>query len=201
MEKAALLVVDVQNDFCPGGALAVPVGDMVIAPLNRAIRHVVAAGLPVLASRDWHPPKSRHFREFGGSWPAHCIQGTTGAAFHPALRLPEGTLVLSKGLDPQKDGYSVFEGVTDDGRTLEQIVEKLGVRRLYLGGLATDYCVLATARDARRFRLEVAVLFDAVAGVNLLEGDVVRAFNEMEAEGVALITVEELLEKIEGVKR
>lgn len=196
-EKAALLIVDVQNDFCLGGALAVPGGDLVIEPLTRAAQRFAALGLPVLASRDWHPAESRHFKGFGGSWQVHCVQETKGAAFHPDLHLPEGTLVVSKGMDPQEDGYSAFEGIASDGRTLKQIVDELGVQRLYLGGLATDYCVLGTARDARRHGLEVAVLFDAVAGVNLLEGDVVRAFNEMEADGVGLITVEELLEKIE----
>jgi len=195
-EKSALLIVDVQNDFCPGGALQIPRGDRVIEPLNRVAACFAAAGWPVLASRDWHPRVTRHFRDSGGSWPPHCLQGSAGAAFHPALRLPEGTLVLSKGTDPELEGYSAFEGITDDNRTLAQIVDELGVQRLYLGGLATDYCILFTAREARSRGLEVAVMVDAVAGVDLQPGDVDRALAEMEAEGVGLITVEELLEKI-----
>src|SRR5690349_17714566 len=104
MDKdAALLIVDVQNDFCPNGALAVPGGDRVVEPLNRAAERFAAAGLPVLASRDWHPPVTRHFREYGGSWPPHCVQGSPGAAFHSGLRLPAGTVVLSKGADPEQD--------------------------------------------------------------------------------------------------
>ncbi|MBT1070210.1 isochorismatase family protein [Pelotalea chapellei] len=197
-EKSALLIIDVQNDFCPGGALAVPLGDLVIEPLNRVAQQFADAGLPVLASRDWHPPTTRHFREFGGSWPAHCVQGSKGADFPSALLLPEGTMILSKGTTPELDGYSAFEGVTDDGMTLAQIVKELRVQRIYLGGLATDYCVLSTARDALRHGLEVAVLFDAVAGVDVQAGDSARAIEKMEAEGVGLITVEELLEKLNG---
>ncbi|MGB9080392.1 MAG: isochorismatase family protein [Desulfuromonadaceae bacterium] len=191
-EKAALLIVDVQNDFCPGGALQIVDGDRVIGPINRAVEQFVAARLPVLASRDWHPPVTRHFREYGGIWPVHCVQGTEGAAFHPALRLPEGTVVLSKGLDSELAGYSAFEGVTEDGRPLGKLLSELGVRSLYICGLATDYCVLCTTREALRSGLEVTVLTDAVAGVDLLPGDSAAALETMEKAGARLTTVDAL---------
>jgi len=191
-EKAALLIVDVQNDFCPGGALQITDGDRVVEPINRAAQLFAAAGLPVLASRDWHPPDTRHFRAFGGVWPVHCVQGTSGAAFHPALRLPEGTVVLSKGIDPELDGYSAFEGVTVDGRMLADLLRELQVRKLYISGLATDYCVLCTTREALRSGFEVTVLTDAVAGVDLIAGASADAIEDMEKAGARLATVEGL---------
>jgi len=191
-EKAALLVVDLQNDFCSGGALSVPNGEQVIEPVNRAAARFAALGLPVLASRDWHPPLTRHFRQYGGLWPIHCVQGSAGAAFHPGLRLPAGALLFSKGIDPEKDGYSAFEGVTGDGRPLESVLTDLGIEHLYLAGLATDYCVLATAMEAVRHGLVVTVLTDAVAGVDLVPGDSARALQEMASAGVRLAFVDSL---------
>jgi nicotinamidase/pyrazinamidase len=188
-KKAALLIVDVQNDFCPGGALQIPNGDRVVDPINRAAELFASRGLPVLASRDWHAPVTRHFREYGGVWPVHCVQWTQGADFHPALRLPRGTLVLSKGTDPGLDGYSAFEGVREDGEPLRAVLDHLGVRHLYIGGLATDYCVLFTAREALRSGFAVTVLTDAVAGVDVLHGDSDRALAEMSHAGVRLATV------------
>lgn len=191
-EKAALLIVDVQNDFCPGGALQVPDGDRVIEPVNRAIEMFVAAGLPILASRDWHPPITRHFREFGGVWPAHCIQGTEGAAFHPALRLPQEALLLTKGINPELDGYSAFEGVTGDSRLLAQLLSELEVRELVICGLATEYCVLCTTHEALRNGFKVTVLTDAVAGVDINVGASDCAVEDMKNAGAQLATVEEL---------
>jgi nicotinamidase/pyrazinamidase len=190
--KAALLIVDVQNDFCPGGALQIPDGDRVIEPINRAITHFIAVGLPVLASRDWHPPDTRHFRDFGGVWPVHCVQGTDGAAFHPALRLPEGTVVLSKGINPDMDGYSAFEGTTDNGRTLMELLSKMEVRKLYISGLATDYCVLCTTLEALRNGIKVTVLTDAVAGVDIVPGESESAIEDMVKAGAQLATVDGL---------
>jgi nicotinamidase/pyrazinamidase len=191
-EKAALLIVDIQNDFCPGGALQIVDGDRVIAPVNRAAQRFAAARLPVLASRDWHPPVTKHFRDYGGIWPVHCVQGTGGAAFHPALCLPEGTVVLSKGIDPELAGYSAFEGITDDGRSLAELLSELEVRRLYICGLATDYCVLCTTREALRGGFEVTVLTDAVAGVDLIPGESTNALEDMKIAGARLTTVEGL---------
>lgn len=199
-EKAALLIVDVQNDFCPGGALQISDGDRVVEPINRAAQLFAAAGLPVLASRDWHPPTTRHFRDFGGVWPVHCVQGTEGAAFHPDLHLPEGIVVLSKGINPELDGYSAFEGVTDDGRMLAELLLELQVRKLYISGLATDYCVLCTTREALRLGFQVTVLTDAVAGVDITPGESAGAIEDMVRAGAHLSTVEEL-QAVVGLKR
>jgi nicotinamidase/pyrazinamidase len=195
MDKdAALLIVDVQNDFCPGGALAVPEGDRVVEPLNRAAECFASAGLPVLASRDWHPPVTKHFRQFGGSWPVHCIQGSEGAAFHPNLRLPRGTVQLFKGIDPGCDSYSAFEAVTDGDIPLAALLVSLGVRHLYIGGLATDYCVNFTTRDALRSGIAVTVLTDAVAGVEVTPGDSALAMEEMKQAGACFCTVDDLIQ-------
>ncbi|MBE0504190.1 MAG: isochorismatase family protein [Desulfuromonadales bacterium] len=196
-EKAALLIVDVQNDFCPGGALQIRDGDKVIAPINRAAQLFRAASLPVIASRDWHPPQTHHFREFGGDWPVHCVAGTAGAEFHADLQLPEGTVILSKGVDPTLDGYSAFEAVSTDGRQLSELLTELGVQRLYIGGLATDYCVLTTALDARQRGLAVTVLTDAIAAVELFPGDTTAALAKMTGAGAQFAAVAELPDKLQ----
>lgn len=190
--KAALLIVDVQNDFCPGGALQIQNGNMVIEPINRAVKYFSAAGLPILASRDWHPPETRHFRPFGGVWPVHCVQGTEGAAFHPGLSLPDETVVLSKGINPEQDGYSAFEAITGDGRMLAELLQELGVRKLYISGLATDYCVLCTTVEALRTGFEVTVLTDAVAGVDIIAGESAGALEDMARAGAHMALVEDL---------
>lgn len=195
---SALLIVDVQNDFCPGGALAVAGGDRVVGPLNRLAEQCAAQGIAVLASRDWHPLRTRHFREYGGAWPPHCVQDTAVAAFHPGLRLPAGGVVLSKGIDPEEDSYSAFDAVTDDGRPLAALLKELGVHRLLIGGLATDYCVRASVLDALKAGLAVIVLTDAVAGVDLVPGDSERAMAEMAGAGARFCRVEALLQGQEG---
>ncbi len=193
-EDAALLIVDMQNDFCPGGALPVPDGNRVVEPINRAIKLFSAAGLPVLASRDWHPPDTKHFRDFGGPWPAHCIQGSRGADFHHDLQLTEEAVLISKGLNLELAGYSAFEGLTTDGRTLEELLQESGIKKLYICGLATDYCVLCTTREALRKGYKVTVLTDSVAGVDIVPGESICALEEMEKAGARLATVEELQE-------
>ncbi len=194
--ETALLIVDVQNDFCPGGALAVNEGDQVIPPLNEAATAVAQRGGLVLASRDWHPRQTKHFAEFGGKWPVHCVQGTEGAAFHPNLRLPEGTIIISKGTGTEDDGYSAFEGHTDTGETLDAVLREHGVKRLLVGGLATDYCVRASALDALKHGYEVIVLTDAIRGVDLQSGDSERALQEMQAAGARLMTTAEALQTV-----
>ncbi|MEE4134453.1 MAG: bifunctional nicotinamidase/pyrazinamidase [Desulforhopalus sp.] len=190
--KRALLLVDVQNDFCPGGTLPVPEGDRVIDPLNRAIARSLAAGWPIFASRDWHPPHTSHFVGQGGTWPAHCVQQTSGADFHPGLRLPESVVVVSKGSDPQADGYSAFEAVSEGGKTLAELLAAAGVEDLLVGGLATDYCVRATVLDALRLGFSVALLEDGVAGVEIKPGDSQRAVEEMRQGGTAVLRVDDL---------
>jgi nicotinamidase/pyrazinamidase len=186
---AALLLVDVQNDFCPGGALAVPEGDRVIPVLNRAIERFEAEGRPVYASRDWHPADTTHFSEFGGRWPPHCVAASAGAQFHPQLRLPADAIVISKGQDRGDDGYSAFEGTTDRGRTLVDDLRARGISELYVGGLATDFCVRATVLDARKAGFPVTVLTDGIAGI--AREDAARALNEMRAAGASMASIEE----------
>ena len=183
----AFLVVDVQNDFCPGGALGVPDGDRIVPRVNRTIDLFVRRGLPVLATRDWHPSVTKHFKEFGGAWPPHCIQGTKGARFHPDLRLPRDALILSKGMDPEQDSYSGFQAYNGEGRDLESVIRDMGVDEIYVCGLATDYCVRATALDATRRGIRVRVLGDVVKGVDLKPGDSDAAIQEMRAAGVPFV--------------
>lgn len=185
----ALLIVDVQNDFCPGGSLAVPGGDRVVPVLNRYVAAFAARGLPVYASRDWHPASTRHFESGGGPWPAHCVAGTEGAAFHPDLALPPDATVVSKGADPVDDGYSAFEAEGGDGRPLAEALEERGVRRLFVGGLATDYCVRASVLDAARRGLQPVLLLDAIAGIDVKAGDQAAALDEMIRAGATTATL------------
>lgn len=188
----ALVVVDLQNDFCPGGALGVKEGDKVVTVINAYIEKFTAAGLPVIATRDCHPPKTSHFKEFGGLWPVHCVEGTRGAEFHPALVLPDGTVIITKGDRPDEDAYSCFQGRDPAGRTFAEILRGEGVFHIYLGGLATDYCVKDTALDAAREGFKVTLLADAVAGVDLRPGDSEKALEEIIESGADTITVDEL---------
>ena len=195
--RAALLIVDVQNDFCPGGALAVAGGDVVVAPLTSLAKAFRAKGLPVFASRDWHPADSGHFRAGGGAWPVHCVAGSPGAAFHPGLDLPPGTAVLSKGTARDEQGYSVFdEGRTAAGTTLAEELRRAGVTRLFVGGLATDYCVRGAVIGGLGEGFEVTVLTDAIAAVDVQPGDGARALEEMSQAGAQFATTEEVEEAV-----
>jgi nicotinamidase/pyrazinamidase len=184
----ALVLVDLQNDFLPGGTLGVPTGDAVIPTLNRCIAEFQRQGLPIFATRDWHPPNHCSFRPQGGPWPPHCVAGTWGAEFAAQLFLPSGARVISKATAAQTEAYSAFQGTN-----LAAQLKDLGCTRVLLGGLATDYCVKATALDAREAGLDVTVLEDAVRAVNLQPGDGQRALKEMTDRGVQLSSVERLL--------
>ncbi|HEO64223.1 MAG TPA: bifunctional nicotinamidase/pyrazinamidase [Candidatus Omnitrophica bacterium] len=190
--KSALLIIDVQNDFCPGGALAVKDGDGVVEILNRYIDLFRKKGLLILASRDWHPAESRHFKQFGGAWPIHCVQNTEGAQFHPKLDLPENTRVISSGLKIDEDGYSAFDGVDEESISLAEVLKKLSIQELYIGGIATDYCVKETVLDGLKLGFKVNLLSDAVRGVNLKPGDSQRALDEMRSKGAKIITFQDL---------
>lgn len=179
--KQALIVVDVQNDFCPGGTLAVPHGDEVIAPLNKLIDQFLERGDPVYKSRDWHPPTTRHFTAYGGTWPVHCVQNTEGAQFHPALRDDPRIKVISKGLS-NADGYSAFEETN-----LGSQLNNAGVEEVVVGGLATDYCVKNTVLDALKQGYRVKAIEDAMRPVELKPGDGERAIEEMRAAGAEII--------------
>jgi nicotinamidase/pyrazinamidase len=182
-ERDALLIVDVQNDFCPTGALGVPGGDEVVPVLNGYAERFAAARATVIATRDWHPEKTMHFEAYGGVWPVHCVQETPGAAFHPGLVLPPGTEVFSKGADPETDSYSAFQSEGDDGTPFAAVLAERGVARLFVGGLATDYCVRESALDALRAGFEVVILEDAVRAVDLKPGDGERALDAIAAAG------------------
>jgi nicotinamidase/pyrazinamidase len=182
-ERAVILIVDMQIDFCPGGSLAVAEGDTIIPLINRYIELFRTGGVPVIASRDWHPPVSDHFSQYGGLWPPHCIQGSAGAGFPPALRLPDDVTVVSKGSDPHRDDYSAMQATLASGLSLTEQLKKTGLTHLYLCGLATDYCVKWSALDALQEGFEVTVLMDAVKGVELSPGDSLRALEEIVGAG------------------
>jgi nicotinamidase/pyrazinamidase len=190
--RSALLLVDVQNDFCPGGALAVPGGDRVVGALNRYIKAAIAQGTPIYASRDWHPPITTHFISQGGEWPIHCVRETKGAEFHPTLELPPQATIITKGDSPDKPGYSAFEGHTADATSLLTDLRKRHVDHLYVGGLATDYCVKHSVLDALKEDLQVTVLEDAIAGVDVQPGDSAAAIAEMRRAGARVETPERL---------
>ena len=177
--RSALLIVDVQNDFCTGGALAVPGSERVVAALNHYIDDAVARGIPVYASRDWHPAVTKHFAQYGGPWPVHCVQDTSGAQFRDDLRLPPSAVVITKGDDAEDHGYSALEGHTPDGTPFLAALQQAGITHLYVGGLATDYCVKHSVLDARAAGLAVTVLEDAVSGVDLAPGDSAQAIAQM----------------------
>ena len=190
---SALIIVDMQNDFCPGKALAVSDDDAIVPVINRYIGLFRERGLPVMASRDWHPRKTGHFKEFGGIWPAHCVKGSFGARFRAGLLLPTGTRVFSKGTDPDRDDYSALKGQNDSGRTMAVYLKEEGIKNLFVCGLATDYCVLESVLEGMRLGFTVMVLADAVSGVDVEAGDSVRAIAEMVSSGALLFTFDDLL--------
>jgi len=194
----ALLVVDVQNDFCPGGSLAVTNGDKVIEPINRMLDFAVENDWAMFFSRDWHPRETAHFAEFGGQWPVHCVQNTPGAQFHPKLNYvhqPNSyhrVWIVSKGTGVNENAYSAFEGHFYD-RTLERLLRQLDVEELYVCGLATDYCVKATVLDALNLGFKATLLLDACQAVNLNMSDGDKAIDEMSIAGAALANTDDVL--------
>ena len=183
----ALLIIDMQRDFLPGGALGVPQGDEVLAPVNRLLRLFSKQGLPVYASRDWHPENHCSFAARGGPWPPHCVAGTPGAAFPNQLDLPAGAIVVSKADTADLDAYSAFNGTH-----LAAQLRDRGVRRVVVCGLATDYCVLNTAIDARENGFEVLVVPEAMRAVDVAPGDGERALARMTGLGAEPLTLDEL---------
>ena len=184
MTQKALVVVDVQNDFCPGGSLAVADGDLVVGPLNRLIAFAAENGWEIYFSRDWHPAETKHFEK----WPVHCVQNTRGAEFHPDLQLPKNPQdfqVISKGMG-EADDYSAFDGGM-----------RPGAEHLYVGGLATDYCVLWTVDRALELGYRVTLLQDACRAVDLKPGDGERALAQMRQNGARIATTEEVLHELE----
>jgi len=185
----ALLIVDVQNDFCPQGALPVPKGDKVVPVINCYLKIFQRNKYLIFASRDWHPRKTAHFKEFGGSWPVHCVQKTKGARFHPRLKLPRTAIILSKGCKRDQDGYSAFTGADPNGKLFKEILELHGIEELYVAGLATDYCVKSSVLDALKAGFKVKLLTDAVNGVNIKPDDSKKAVRQMIRAGAKRLTL------------
>jgi nicotinamidase/pyrazinamidase len=188
MAMDALIIVDVQNDFCPDGALAVSEGNAIVSTLNLYAKRFAERGAPVYASRDWHPPVTRHFRDYGGVWPVHCVQGTAGAELHADLQLPADATVVDKGQDPAEDAYSAFQARTPSGISLEDDLRRRGVGHVFVGGLATDYCVKSTVLDALARGFNATFLVDASRGVNLKPHDSEDAIAEMVRAGADVAT-------------
>lgn len=181
-KRRALIIVDVQNDFCPGGALAVARGDEVVEPLNRLAEEFLKRGDLVIKSRDWHPPQTKHFAAYGGTWPVHCVRGTHGAEFHPKLIDDPRIAVISKD-KMDVDEYSAF-----DKTGLAALLREGGVEEVWVGGLATDYCVKHTVLDALREGFKVKAIADAMRPVELKPGDGERAIEEMQHAGAQILT-------------
>ncbi|ASJ00618.1 nicotinamidase [Thermococcus gorgonarius] len=183
MSQEALIVVDMQRDFMPGGALPVPEGDKIIPKVNECIKKFQKRGALIVATRDWHPENHISFKERGGPWPKHCVQNTPGAEF--VVEIPENAVVISKATEPDKEAYSGFEGTE-----LDEILRKNGVERVYVCGVATEYCVKATAMDALKLGYETYVIVDAIKGIDP-EGEK-RALEELQKAGAKLIECENL---------
>jgi nicotinamidase/pyrazinamidase len=186
-EKDALVIVDVQKDFCPRGALPVPEGGQVVPVLNEYMKRFRRAGAQIYITRDWHPSNHLSFTAYGGMWPPHCVQGSKGAEFHPDLTLPEEAKIISKATDPSKESYSGF-----DGTELEEELERKGVKRIFVGGLATDYCVKNTVLDALKLGYETILLLNAIRGMNIKPNDSEKAIEEMAKKGAKKATLSDL---------
>ncbi|MCC7369352.1 MAG: bifunctional nicotinamidase/pyrazinamidase [Chloroflexi bacterium] len=184
---SALVIIDVQNDFCPGGSLPVADGDKVVPVINAYAEAFAKAGCLVVADRDWHPSDTSHFATNGGAWPVHCVQDTPGAAYHPDLKLPAGAVHIRKGMRNDEDAYSGFEGRDGDGTLLASILEQHGVKTIYVGGLATDYCVRATVLDGLKAGFQVKLIQDGCRAVNIQPTDGEAAIREMAEAGAALV--------------
>ncbi len=183
----ALIIVDAQNDFLPGGALAVPQSDEILPILNHYIAAFEKRQLPIYMTRDWHPPDHCSFKEYGGPWPTHCVAGTDGAAFSAELKLTAPITIVSKATTPDLEYYSDF-GTTN----FEADLRASGVSRLFIGGLATDYCVLSTVKDALALGFKTFLLLDAIRGVNVHPDDSQNAEQEMLRLGAKPIRLQDV---------
>lgn len=183
-EHDALLISDIQNDFLPDGALPVLDGDKIIPVVNDYIIRFKSASSHIIASRDWHPSTHTSFKTQGGVWPVHCVQGSNGAKFSPKLKSPNQTLIISKATDPKQEAFSAF-----DSTNLTNELRQRGIKRLFVAGLATDYCIVNTVLDSRKLGFETIVLMDAILGIDVKSGDVDRAIEAMLKAGTKQATV------------
>lgn len=192
-KKDAVIIVDPQQDFCPGGALVVPKGDEIFAPINKMIKDAHVAGIMVVITRDWHPVgMTGHFAGFGGQWPAHCVQGTEGAEFHPDLFLDGNAIVVDKGAEHGENAYSGFAGKAE-GKTLSEILSGENVGTVYVAGLATDYCVKETVLDAVRYGFNTFLIADCCRAVNINPDDGEKAIKEMKGVGATVINSKDIV--------
>lgn len=220
VSQKALLVVNVQNDYCPGGAIGVRNGDLVIEPLNYVITYFNTNGWPIFFSEDYHPHTTKHFREFGGSWPMHCVRTTWGAQLHPNLHFPldhiyETTHIISSGEGPEDEGHSPFEGniyvpsiLGTRKWTFPEMLEsdflevfgegkvKGKVEEIYIGGLPTDYAIKAACLDGRKLGYKVYLMTDACRPLNQKRGDEALALNDIFRADVAFVHTDEVLRGI-----
>lgn len=185
-QESALILVDIQNDFCPGGALAVREGDLIVPIVNRLIPRFPL----VISTQDWHPINHISFKAQGGPWPPHCVQGTAGALLHSDLETDRIAHYFRKASSPGKDDYSEFEGKDEQGRSLDEVLKDYGVKRIYVVGLATDYCVLETVLDGLKYGYEVYAVTDAMRAVNVGPDDGEKALYKMVSSGANLVTSE-----------
>lgn len=183
----ALLIADVQNDFLPGGALGIRGGDEIIPPLRTYIHRFHSRGLPIFLSRDWHPPNHCSFRNRGGPWPVHCVAGSPGSLPPQGFEAPLSVVIIYKAIDADQEAYSAFQDTP-----LQRHLRAIGARRLFIGGLATDYCVLNTVKDARALGYDVRLLMDGIKAVNLRPDDGQNAEQEMIRLGAVPIRLEAL---------
>ncbi|PSJ16129.1 isochorismatase family protein [Nitrosomonas supralitoralis] len=183
----ALIVVDMQNDFLTNGRLAVTGGDKIIPLLNCYIAYFYANNRPIFATRDWHPPDHCSFVSQGGPWPPHCIAGSTGAAFHAELVLPADAHIVSKATSREADAYSGFSGTG-----LHELLQSLCITRIFTGGIATEYCIRHTVKDALQLGYSVVLLEDAIQAINRQPHDGALALQDMIDHGVRLIHFQEL---------
>ena len=188
-QNSALILVDIQNDFCPGGALAVDEGDQIVPIVNKLIVEFPL----VISTQDWHPANHISFKEQGGPWPAHCVQGSHGAELHSDSRTETIERSFRKASTPGKDDYSEFAGKDDRGHSLDELLKSEGVRTLYVVGLATDYCVLETVLDGLKYGYEVYAVRDAMRAVNVNPGDGEKALERMAGAGAHIVTSDEVL--------
>jgi nicotinamidase/pyrazinamidase len=180
----ALVIVDLQNDFCPNGALAVQEGDKIVPIINKLLKKRFNF---VVASRDWHPKNHCSFKKYGGIWPSHCVKNTKGAEFHPKLHTSKINFIVSKATKKDKDAYSAFERTN-----LTKVLKNKKIKRIFVCGLATDYCVKSTAIDGTKENFKVFLIKDAIKGVDVKKGDVKKALTEMKKEGVKFISSKEI---------
>lgn len=180
----ALLIIDAQNDFFPGGALPVAEGDQIITTINNWLAARSDAGIPVFASRDWHPIDHCSFKEQGGPWPMHCVQNSKGAEIHSQINLPDDAIIVNTAYEPSKEAYSAFQGQTPDGLGLHEAMQKKDIKRIWLVGLAQDFCVCESAIDGRKKGYEVHLLIKGTKPIHEETGE--DALQRMRAAGVVI---------------